>query len=96
MALPSASWETRVDAGFRAELAGDEPRRRVAMAAAYTRWRAAVDPVAMLLDIIVDDWPYTLAAARHRVGERRAKALLMAALDAWWHHRRHANGLIDD
>lgn len=91
VALPSASWETRVDAGFRAELAGEEPRRRIALAAAYTRWRATVTPIAMLLDIIVDDDPYTVAAARHRIGARRAQALLLAALDHWWSCRRLAN-----
>lgn len=88
VALPIASWETRVDAGYRVDLAGRESLFSIVLQAAYTRWRGSVDgPVAMLLDVIVDDWPYTEAAARHRVGDKRAKTLLINALDYWWRCR---------
>lgn len=93
--LPIASWETRVDAGFRPEFAGEERRRDVQLQAAYTRWRAAVTaPIAMLHAIIVDDLPYTAAAAHYRMSTRRAKVLLVEALDLWWLCRSQARWVV--
>ncbi|MEZ0495148.1 hypothetical protein ACAX61_02465 [Sphingomonas sp. IW22] len=51
---------------------------------AYTRWREAVGPhAAMLLAIIVDDMALTHAARRWRLSNRRARSILIAALDRW-------------
>lgn len=51
---------------------------------AYTRWRAdAGAHAAMLLSIIVDDVAVTVAAVRHRMSTRRARSILVIALDRW-------------
>lgn len=51
---------------------------------AYSRWRAAVGADgAMLLAIIVDDIGLVAAARRWRMSNRRAKAILIRALDGW-------------
>lgn len=51
---------------------------------AYNRWRAAVGADgAMLLAIIVDDLGLVAAARRWRMSNRRAKAILIRALDGW-------------
>jgi hypothetical protein len=50
----------------------------------YTQWRERVGPYgAMLLAIIVDDMGLTAAARRWRLSNRRARAILVAALDCW-------------
>ncbi len=51
---------------------------------AYSRWRAAIGADgAMLLAIIVDDVGLVAAARRWRMSNRRAKAILIRALDGW-------------
>lgn len=51
---------------------------------AYSAWRDAVHPHgAMLLSIIIDDVGLTIAARRARMSNRRARAVLVAALDRW-------------
>ncbi|NJC33879.1 hypothetical protein GGR88_001353 [Sphingomonas jejuensis] len=51
---------------------------------AYSDWRAAVAPhAAMLLTIIVDDIGVTIAARRSRMSNRRARAILVSALNRW-------------
>ncbi|WP_370713494.1 hypothetical protein [Sphingomonas sp. IW22] len=51
---------------------------------AYTKWREAAGPHgAMLLAIIVDDMALTHAARRWRLSNRRARSILIAALDRW-------------
>jgi hypothetical protein len=63
------------------------PIGRVLLELGYTRWRADVAPHAdMLLAIIVDDVPLTAAARRWRMSNRRARSILVLALDRW---RRH-------
>lgn len=50
----------------------------------YTQWRERVGPHgAMLLAIIVDDVGLTAAARRWRLSNRKARAILVAALDSW-------------
>lgn len=99
VALPIASWETRVDAGFRPDAAHQERYGHVVGELSYTRWRAdALGPTSMLIEMIVDDIGYSVAAVRYRMSARRARALLIAALDLWWQKRRivgrTANGKI--
>ena len=60
------------------------PIGRVLLERAYTRWRADVAPHAdMLLAIIVDDLALTAAARRWRMSNRRARSVLVLALDRW-------------
>jgi hypothetical protein len=50
----------------------------------YTQWRERVGPHgAMLLAIIVDDMGLTAAARRWRLSNRKARTILVAALDCW-------------
>lgn len=85
VALPIASWETRVDAGFRPDAAHQERYGNIVGELSYTRWRAdAAGPSSMLIEIIVDDTGYSVAAVRYRMSARRARALLIGALDLWW------------
>lgn len=51
---------------------------------AYSRWREAIGADgAMLLAIIIDDMGLVEAARRWRMSNRRAKAILIRALDGW-------------
>lgn len=96
VALPIASWETRVDSGFRPELQFFEALGKVRGEMAYTRWRSAVDgPLSMLLDMIVGDEGYSVVAVRYRMGPQRAKRLLIDALDLWWKLRGEVNREVD-
>jgi len=98
VALPIASWETRVDGGCGSpDRALIEHVRDVRFEAAYTRWRAsAVGPIGMLLDMIVNDIGYSVAASTYRIGPKRAKRLLVDALDLWWTVRGLVGREIDD
>lgn len=84
-----ASLEARVDGGRHGRQEEErlgEVRRQVA----YTRWRDAVArmpgaPIAAVLDMIVGDRVgFSVAATRHGMHHRRAKRLLIEALDLWW------------
>ena len=95
--VKTASLETRIDTsrhgdGFYEALA--QVRREVA----YTYWRTAIlklGPAAATLDMIVEDVGLTIAARRHGLHNRRAKKLLIAALDLWQDMKRRANGEVD-
>ena len=51
---------------------------------AYTRWREnAAGHAPMLLAIIVDDVAVTVAARRYRLSTRKARDILVLALDRW-------------
>lgn len=95
VAVRTASFEGRVDRsgdGTFYEALG-QVRREVA----YGRWRdrlsalrrAGTAPAAAVLELIVGDArcdgpvAYTIVAAKYRMGARRAKALLIDALDLW-------------
>lgn len=66
------------------DAASAEPIRTVIAERAYSRWREAMGPNGpMLLAIIVDDVALTIAARRWRVSNRRARAILVNALDSW-------------
>lgn len=61
-----------------------EPIAAVLRERAYSAWRAAVGVHgAMLLAIIVDDMALTAAARRWRMSNRRARGVLVTALDRW-------------
>lgn len=64
--------------------ASAEPIAAVIRDRAYTAWRASVGTHGpMLLAIIVDDMALTVAARRWRLSNRRARGVLVAALDRW-------------
>jgi hypothetical protein len=73
----------RVDAGFRPELAGVEAGGRALRELTYDRWRGAIELPAMVLTMVVDDIGLTIAARRWRVSDRRARAVLVDALEGW-------------
>lgn len=61
-----------------------EPIARVILERSYTQWRNDVAPHAdMLLAIIVEDIGLTIAARRWRLSTRRARSILVLALDRW-------------
>jgi hypothetical protein len=79
-----ASLEARVDQSTRPPSVG-ERIHRVRMHAAYTLWRSTLPaPKAMILDMIVGDAVgYTVAARRYRVHNRKAKRVLLEAIQRW-------------
>ena len=79
-----ASLEARVDQS-RSVAGAVEGVRRVRLHYAYTLWRDQLPaPKQMVLDMIVGDAiGYSVAARRYGVHNRKAKRLLLAALDAW-------------
>lgn len=86
----TASLETRID-GSRHGDAFFEALGAVWNEMTYSRWRAAIGPVAakLVLDIIVRDVGIARAAARHGMHVRRARRMLTDALMLWAQmHRR--------
>lgn len=85
VSVRTASLETRIDSGRRGDGAFFEALSRVRHEVAYTRWRAAIDgPVGAVLDMVVGETVgFTVVAARYRMHNRRAKKLLIDALDLW-------------
>lgn len=84
VAVRTASLETRVDETRLGDGGFHERLGRVRREMAYTRWRAAaIGPIGALLEMIVGDVGFTVVARRHRMHNRRAKRLLLDALDLW-------------
>lgn len=92
-----ASLEARVDSSRRS---ADLPERihRVRMHAAYGFWRHYLPaPKGLVLDMIVGDAiGYTVAAVRYRVHNRKAKRLLLEAIQRWPLCVVHAFSAIDE
>lgn len=83
VAVRTAKFERRGTGGG-PDAAAKERVAAVVREAAYTRWREAVAPhAAMLLSIIIDDVGLVAAARRSRLSNRRARAILIRALDSW-------------
>lgn len=83
VAVRTARLERGVQGGVRGT-GEEEGLGRIMRQRAYGRWREAVAPnAAMLLAIIIDDLALTAAARRWRMSDRRARRVLIAALDAW-------------
>ncbi|MEG8023923.1 hypothetical protein QP162_04760 [Sphingomonas aurantiaca] len=75
---------SRAGSGGGPHSASHAPIAAVIRERAYARWREAVAPHgAMLLAIIVDDMALTTAARDWRLSNRRARSLLVSALDSW-------------
>jgi hypothetical protein len=88
----TASLETRVDVTRMGDGGFHERLGQVRREVAYTRWRAGVQrllpdsgvAVAAVLDMVVGEAiGFTVAARRYRMHNRRAKQLLIDALDLW-------------
>lgn len=84
VAVRTAAWQVRYSVGRSGDMAAVEGIHSAILDLAYTRWRAAAGPhAAMLLAMIVDDIGVTIAARNYRMSNRRARAILIAALDRW-------------
>lgn len=96
VAVKVASLEARVDQSRRGHTPA-ESIYRVRMHLAYGYWRDLIPaPKALVLDMIVGDAiGYTIAARIYRVHNRRAKRLLLEALDRWPRCVAHAFSMVD-
>lgn len=85
VAVKTASLETRVDMTRLGDGTFYEKLSQVRHEVAYTRWRSEVrGPIAPILDMIVGEpVGFTVVATRYRMHNRRAKQLLLDALDLW-------------
>lgn len=85
VAVKTASLETRVDVTRMGDGTFYEKLAQVRREVAYTRWRSEVrGPIAPILDMIVGEpVGFTVIAKRYRMHNRRAKRLLLDALDLW-------------
>lgn len=102
VSVRTASLETRIDAGRRGDGTFYERLAQVRLEVAYTRWRSEVrGPIAAVLDMIVGFGDggaigFTVAAKRYRMHNRRAKQLLVDALDLWLRIRGRVSREVDD
>ena len=84
VAVKTASLETRIDSNRHGDGGFHEALHLVRHELAYTRWRAALrGPVAPVLEMIAGDMPLTAVARIYRMHNRRARQLLIDALDLW-------------
>lgn len=85
VAVRTASLETRVDVTRMGDGTFYEKLAQVRHEVAYTRWRGEVSgPIAAILDMLVGEpVGFTVVAQRYRMHNRRAKRLLLDALDLW-------------
>jgi len=82
----TASLETRVDVTRIGDGGFYEKLGQVRREAAYTRWRAQLRMPAPVLDMLVGEpVGFTVVASRYRIHNRKAKQLLIDALDLWPH-----------
>lgn len=83
VAVRTAKLEPRGTGGG-PDAAAAEHIRSIILQRAYTAWREACGAHAeMILAVIVDDMPLTKAARRWRMSNRRARTVLIGALDRW-------------
>lgn len=85
VAVKTASLETRIDVTRCGDGSFFERLGHVRREVAYTRWRDEVEgPIAAILDMLVGEpVGFTVVAKRYRMHNRRAKRLLIEALDLW-------------
>lgn len=98
VSIKTASLETRIDAGRLRDDKLYERLRHVRHEYAYHDWRrevAGLGPIGAVLDMLVGEPDgFTVVARRYRMHNRRAKALLLAALSAWPEHLRSAYRMV--
>lgn len=87
VSVRTASLETRVDVTRVGDGSFYERLSQVRREIAYTRWRSQIrGPVAAVLEMIVGEpVGFTVVARRYRMHHKRAKQLLIDALDLWPH-----------
>lgn len=85
VAVRTASLETRVDTPRYSDGSFHERLSQVRHEMAYTRWRGQVaGPIGAVLDMLVGETiGFSVVATRYRMHHRRAKKLLIDALDLW-------------
>jgi hypothetical protein len=85
VAVRTASLETRVDLGPRHyDALHDERIQQVRREMAYSEWRQLLPQPAPVLDMLVGEAiGFTVVAERYRMHNRKAKRLLIEALDLW-------------
>ncbi|HEY0131646.1 MAG TPA: hypothetical protein VGB57_09590 [Allosphingosinicella sp.] len=85
VSVRTASLETRVDVTRMGDGTFYERLGQVRREVAYTRWRGQVEgPIGAVLDMIVGEpVGFTVVAKRYRIHNRKAKRLLLEALDLW-------------
>lgn len=95
--IRTGSPETRIDAGRRGDGHFYEALGAVHDEMAYSRWRWWIGPAAaaLVLDVVAADTGLAEAARRHAMGYRRARAVLIDALDRWDGYRTLARALVD-
>jgi len=83
--VKTASLETRVDITRLGDGSFFERLGQVRREVAYTRWRSEMSgPIAAVLEMIVGDTVgFTIVAKRYRMHNRRARQLLIDALNLW-------------
>jgi hypothetical protein len=97
VAVKTASLETRVDMTRMGDGSFFERLGQVRREYAYTRWREKLPHPAPVLDMLVGDPEgFTVVARRYRMHHRKAKRLLIEALDRWPAELIHACRMIDD
>lgn len=90
-----ASLEARVDNQGRGVMPA-EGIMRVRMHRAYTIWRERIwAPKQMVIDMIVSEVGYTVAARSYGVHNRKARRLLLQAIDLWPNCVEQAFGEVD-
>lgn len=84
VAVKTASLETRVDVTRVGDGGFFEKLGQVRREVAYSWWRARLRQPAPVLDMLVGEpVGFTIVARRYRIGNKRAKRLLIDALDLW-------------
>jgi hypothetical protein len=84
VAVRTASLETRVDVTRIGDGGFFERLGQVRREYAYTEWRQGLPHAAAVLDMIVGEpVGFTIVAQRYRMHHRRARRLLIEALDQW-------------
>lgn len=93
-----ASYETRVDNQGSAKNVLVENIWNVRRQIAYTIWRARIpDPKRAVLDMLVGDpKSYSAIAVEYRMGKRRARKLLISAIDIWPNALDEAESSVDE
>lgn len=107
VSVRTVSLETRIDQSRNGDGAFFEALGQVRREVAYGRWRAGLPvicadgkgggvPIAVALDMIVNDVGVTVAARNARIHVRRARKILTDALDAWGEHLWSAVRAVDE
>ena len=90
------SLESRVDTNRHFDGTFFEKLGLVRAELAYTAWRRALTHPGAVLAMVVDDEACLSVARRHAMGTRKARQLLVAALDDWPRRNKDARDAVDE